>query len=118
VLVVEGIFLAVVCGNRFSDEGEVAVFDSFDEDFLFKDFGVGFDYFDLVRWQVVEGAVEVIHFDYRAVGEVRAVGGDGGPISCGFFGGDLGQRAGIAIDDKESAVFTVDAGRAVCGPLE
>ena len=49
VLVIEGIFLAVVCGDGFSDEGEVAVFDAFGEDFLFKDFGVRFDEFGLSR---------------------------------------------------------------------
>ena len=49
VLVIEGIFLAAVCGNRFSDEGEVAVFDTFGEDFLFEDFSVGFDEFGLGR---------------------------------------------------------------------
>ena len=49
VLVIEGVLLAGVRGNRFSDEGEVAVPDSFDEDFLFEDFRVRFDEFGLGR---------------------------------------------------------------------
>ena len=36
VLVIEGIFLTVVRGNRFSNEGVVAVPDTFGENFLFK----------------------------------------------------------------------------------
>ena len=51
VQVIEGIFLTGVCGNRFSNEGEVAVFDSFDEDFLFEDFSMCFDKFGLCRWE-------------------------------------------------------------------
>ena len=118
MLFIEGIFLVAICGNRFSDEREVAVFDAFDEDFLFKDFGISFDYFDLVRWQKVDRAVEVIYFDYLAIGELGAIRWDSGPISGSFFGSNLGQKAGIAIDNKESAVFTINAGGAVCGPLE
>ena len=55
----------------------------------------------------------MVNFDDLAVGELRAIGRDGGPACGGFFGGDLGKRAGIAIDDKQSAVFAVDAGGAV-----
>ena len=118
VLVIEGIFLTGVCGNRFSDEGEVAVFDTFSEDFLFEDFGVCLDNFDLTRRQKVDFAAEVVHFDYLAVGELRTIGRDSGPARGGFFRGDLCKRAAIAIDDKQSAFFAVDAFGAGCGPLE
>ena len=118
VLVIEGVLWAFVCGDGFSDEGEVAVFDSFGEDFLFEDFSVCLDEFALVRRELLQGIVEVINFDDAAKGNQRAIGRDGGPVRGGFFGGDLGQRAGIAIDDKQGTVFTVDAFGAVFGPLE
>jgi hypothetical protein len=117
VLVIEGILRAFIRGNGFSDKGEIAVPDSFDEDFLFEDFGVCFYHFGLVRRQKFEGMVQVIHFDNLAKGNHRTVRRNGGP-GGGFFGGDLCKSAGIPVNDKQSAFFAIDACGTVCRPLE
>lgn len=73
MLLIEGILWAIVRGDGFSDKGEVSVFDTFGEDFLFEDFSVGFDEFGLVGREDFQGVVEAVDFDDLAKSDERAI---------------------------------------------